>query len=64
MDEYISHCYVLGDGWINICIPMYIVIDSKPENGCQIYNSAYGNSGVMLRLLIVKIAEDSDLHTL
>ena len=43
---------------------MYISIDRKPENGFEIQNSACGKSGVMLRLLIVKSAEDSDLHTL
>ena len=64
MDESISRWYGLGGGWINICLPMYIAIYRKPENGCEIQNSACGKSGVMLRLLIVNIAEDSDLHTL
>ena len=64
MDESISRWYVIGGGWINIGLPMYIAIDCKPENGCEIQNSACGKSGLMARLLIVKIAEDSDLHTL
>ena len=54
----------LGGGWINMGLPMYIVIDRKHGNGCEIQNSACANSRVMLRLLIVKSAEDSDLHTL
>ena len=42
---------------------MYIAIDRKPENGCEIQNSACSKSRVMLRLLVVKGEEDSDLHT-
>ena len=64
MDESISRWYGLGGGWINIGIPMYIAVDRKPENGCDTHNSACGKSGVMLRLIIVKSAEDSDLQIL
>ena len=64
MDESISRRYGFGGVWINIGLPIYIVIDSKHENVCKIHNSACGKIGVMLRLLIVKSAEDSDLHTL
>ena len=60
MDESISRWYGLGGVWINIVLPMYIAIDSKPENGCRIQSSACGKSGVMLRLLVLKSAEDSD----
>ena len=42
---------------------MYIAIDRKPENGCEIQNSACSESGVLLRLLLVKSEEDSHLHT-
>ena len=42
---------------------MYIAIDQKPENGCEIRNSACSESGVMLRLLLVNSEEDSHLHT-
>ena len=42
---------------------MYIAIDRKPENGCEIQNSACSESAVMLRLLLVKSAENSHLHT-
>ena len=44
MDASISRWYGLGGGWINIGIPMYIDIDRKPENGCDIQNSACGES--------------------
>ena len=64
VDESISRWYGLGVGWINIGLPMYIAIDCKSENGCEIYNSACGKSGGMLRLLIVNSAEDSDIHSL
>lgn len=62
VDESISRWYGLGGGWINIGLPMYIAIDRKPENGCEIQNAACSKSGVMLRLLVVKGAEDSELH--
>ena len=64
MYESISFWYGLGGEWINIGLPMYISIDSKTKNVCEIQNSACGKSVVILRLLIVKSAEDSDLHTL
>ena len=63
MDEFISPWYGLGGGWINIGLRMYIAIDHKPENGCEIQNSVCRKSGVMLRLLTVKSADDLDLHT-
>ena len=64
MDESISRWYGLGVGWINSGLPMYIDIDRKPENGCEIQNSACGKSGLMMRILIIKSADDLDLHTL
>ena len=42
---------------------MYTAIYWKPENGCDIQNSACSESGVMLWLLLVKSEEDSDLYT-
>ena len=39
---------------------MYVVIDRKPENGCEIQNIACGHSGVMIRLKVVKTAEEED----
>ena len=42
---------------------MYIAIDQKRENGCEIQNSACSESGIMLRLLLVKSEEDYHLHT-
>ena len=42
---------------------MYIAIDRKPENRCEIQNSACSESVVMLQLLLVNSEEDSHLHT-
>lgn len=43
---------------------MYIAIDCKPENGCEIREVACGRSGMMLGLKIVKTAtEEATLHT-
>ena len=39
---------------------MYVAIDRKPENGCEIQNAACGHSGVMIRLTIVKTAEEEN----
>ena len=61
-DESISQWYGLGDQWINIDVPMYLVIDRKLESGCEIQSSAYGKSGVILQLKIVNYIETKDLH--
>ena len=37
-------------------LPMYVSIDRKPENGCEIQNVACARSGVMLHLKVVKSA--------
>ena len=39
---------------------MNVAIDRKPENGCEIQNGACGHSGVMIRLKIVKTAEEEN----
>jgi Transposase IS4 len=39
-------------------LPMYVAIDWKPENGCEIQNVACGQSGVMIRLKLVKTAQE------
>jgi Transposase IS4 len=57
-----SKWYGAGGNWINIGLPMYAVIDRKPENGCEIQNSACGRSGVMLRLKLVTTTEDESAH--
>jgi Transposase IS4 len=63
VDESISRWYGQGGYWINHGLPQYVAIDRKPENGCEIQNSACGDSGVMLRLKLVKTVEAEELST-
>lgn len=62
VDESISRWYGQGGHWINHGLPMYVAIDRKPENGCEIHNTACGRSGVMLRLRLVKTAAEEALN--
>ena len=48
VDESMSRWYGQGGHWINHGLPMYVAIDRKPENGCEIQNVACGCSGVMI----------------
>ena len=41
---------------------MYVAIDIKPENGCEIQNAVDGKSGIMLRLRLVTTAEESRIR--
>ena len=63
VDESISRWYGQGGHWINLGLPMYIAIDRKPENGCEIQNACCGRSGIMMRLKLVKTAEEEATHT-
>lgn len=58
VDESISGWYGNCGHWIGVGLPQYIAIDRKPENGCEIQNSACGRSGIMLHLELVSTAED------
>lgn len=40
----------------------YMVIDRKPENGCEIQNPACGKMGIMMSLHIVKGLEEEVLE--
>ena len=60
VDESMSWWYGQGSHWINHGLPMYVVIDRKPENGCEIQNAACGRCGVMIRLKVVKTAEEEN----
>lgn len=59
VDESMSRWYGIGGSWLGDGLPMYIQIDRKPENGCEIQNSACGRSGIMMRLKLVKSASPS-----
>ena len=54
VDESISRWYGHGGDWINMGLPMYVALDRKPENGCEIQDACDGMSGIMLRLKLVK----------
>lgn len=57
VDESMSKWYGQGGHWIQRGLPMYVAIDRKPENGCELQNAACGRSGIMLRLRVVTTAE-------
>ncbi|KAG7345146.1 transposase IS4 [Nitzschia inconspicua] len=63
VDESISRWYGEGGHWINMGLPCYVAIDRKPENGCEIQNAACGQSGIMLRLKLVKTAAEESTTT-
>jgi Transposase IS4 len=58
VDKSISKWNDLGGHWSDIGLPNYIAIDRKPENGCEIQNTACGRSGIILRLQLVTTPED------
>jgi Transposase IS4 len=58
VDESISRWYGLGGSWINAGLPMYVAIDRKPEDGCEIQTCCCAKSGIMLQLKLVKTATE------
>ena len=54
VDESISRWY----SWINIGLLMYVAIDRKSENGCEIQDAACGTSGIMISLRVVKTSNE------
>ena len=59
VDESMIRWYGLGGHWINTGLPMFIAMDRKPEDGCEIQNVCDGESGIMLQLNIVKSSRSS-----
>lgn len=59
VDESFAEWYGLGGSYINIGLPMYTSVDRKPHDGCEIQDAADGESGVMLRLKVVKSPEEA-----
>jgi hypothetical protein len=57
VDASIARWYGQGGHWINLGLPRYIAIDSKPENGCEVENAACGRRGIMLNIRLVTTAE-------
>ena len=64
VDESISRWYGQGGHWISHGLPMYVAIDGKPENGCEIQNECCGRSSIMMRIKLVKTSEEELTHTI
>jgi hypothetical protein len=58
VDESFSRWYGAGGNWINAGLPMYVSMDRKPEDGCEIQDAACGRTGVMIRLKLVKSSRE------
>jgi len=58
VDESILKWYGLGGHGISFGLPMYVVIDRKPDNGCEIQNAASERSSIMLRFHLMTTAAD------
>ena len=58
VDESISRWYGKCGHWTNHGLPMYVAMERKPDNGCEIQKSACGASGIMMRLKLVKTANE------
>lgn len=41
---------------------MYVAMERKPENGCEIQNAACGRGGIMMRLHVVTMAQQQRAH--
>ena len=57
-DDSILWWYRQGGHWINLGSPMYVAMYRKPENGAEIQNAACGRLGFMMRLRVVKSANN------
>ena len=53
-EESIYLWYGNGGDWINLGLPMYVVIDLMPDNGKYIQDTACNVAGIMIRLKTVK----------
>ncbi len=58
INESISCWYSQEGNWFNIGLPIYVAIDHKPENGCEIQDSCHSVAQIMLHLWRVKDEAD------
>ena len=58
VDESFAEWNGVGGSWINIGLPMYMSLDRKPHDGCEIQDAADGDSGVLLCWIIVKSPDE------
>ena len=62
VDKSMSKWHGLGRHWINMELPVYLVIDRKPVKGCEIQNSCDARSQMMMQLKMVKSEADEDRY--
>jgi Transposase IS4 len=58
VDESFSRWYGQGGDWINHGLPMFISMERKLEDGCEIQNAACGRTGIMIQLRLVKTSRE------
>ena len=58
-----SRWYGFRGHWLGVGLPTYISIDRKLEIGCEIQFFCCGNSGILMKLLIFKSADEDDCNT-
>lgn len=54
-----SRWYGLGADFCDLRLPHYVAMDRKPENGCELKNSACGSSDIILMIEHVTPAEET-----
>ena len=60
VDESFSRWYGKGGSWINEGLPLFIVMDRKPDDGCELWTCCCCETGVMLQIMVVKAEEDRE----
>ena len=60
VDESFSRWYGQGGNWINHGLPMFVSMERKPEDGCEIQNCCCGRTGIMIQLKLVKTKLEQD----
>ena len=62
VEKSVWRWYGMGGNSIHGGLPHDIVIDRKPYNGCEIQNYSHGSVCAILRLKLVKTAEEEKTH--
>jgi hypothetical protein len=62
-DETVIRWYGIGGGYVNKGLPMYLALERKPNNSGEIQNLADVASGIMLRLKVVKSANEEKVNS-
>ena len=62
VDESMIRWYGIGGFYINMGLPQYVDMERKPEKGGEVQNAACGESGILIRLHVVKNRTEEDLE--